>query len=371
MILIGGLLIVVVIVDGARRMLADRRNYVRMNLAAPLDDDGDDGGEEDVALYNPELPNGGARTVARSDAARPSAARPSAARTEHGPREGPRTVEPQLGAFDLDDRGPEPRGQQREPAMGFLAQARSAVALKTKFRREERSEPDEDLSGAGAAEPSAPAAALRVDAPQTGVPASEAAQELSVEQPAGHGAEEPRPEPGRGDARKGDARKGDARKGDARKAEPRGPAPQEVLVINVIARDSNGFNGADLLEVLMACDVRFGEMNIFHRHEGREGQGPVQFSVANLVKPGTFDPEHMREFYTPGVSMFLQLPGPDDPMLAFQCMAETANCLVKNLQGEMRDQDHSVLTPQTLEHYRERVRDFERRRLARSSHRMA
>ena len=31
------------------------------------------------------------------------------------------------------------------------------------------------------------------------------------------------------------------------------PQPEEVLVINVLARDNNGFNGADLLEVLLAC----------------------------------------------------------------------------------------------------------------------
>jgi FtsZ-interacting cell division protein ZipA len=30
-----------------------------------------------------------------------------------------------------------------------------------------------------------------------------------------------------------------------------------------------------------------------------------------------------------------------------------------------------VLTPQTIEHYRERIRDFERKRLTRTAHRSA
>jgi cell division protein ZipA len=147
--------------------------------------------------------------------------------------------------------------------------------------------------------------------------------------------------------------------------------PDEVLIINILSRDKNGFNGADLLEVLLACDVRFGSMDIFHRYEGAQGKGRIQFSVANLVKPGTFDLDNIKEFYTPGVCMFLQLPGPKEPLAAFDCMAEIANCIVKNLQGEMRDEAHSVLTGQTIEHYRERIRDYERKRLMRAAHRSA
>ena len=147
--------------------------------------------------------------------------------------------------------------------------------------------------------------------------------------------------------------------------------PDEVLIINVLSRDKNGFNGADLLEVLLACDVRFGDMDIFHRFEGSQGQGQIQFSVANLVKPGTFDLNAIKEFYTPGVCMFLQLPGPERPLEAFDCMAEIATCIVKNLQGDMRDENHSVLTAQTMEHYRQRIREYERKRLMRAAHRSA
>ena len=59
----------------------------------------------------------------------------------------------------------------------------------------------------------------------------------------------------------------------------------------------------------------------------------------------------------------MNLPGPEDSMQAYEAMLETARCLVKNLGGELRDQTHSVATKQTLEHYRQRIRDFERRQL--------
>ncbi len=35
--------------------------------------------------------------------------------------------------------------------------------------------------------------------------------------------------------------------------------------------------------------------------------------------------------------------------------------LASELDGELKDEQHSVLTPQTMEHLRQRVQEFERR----------
>ena len=56
--------------------------------------------------------------------------------------------------------------------------------------------------------------------------------------------------------------------------------------------------------------------------------------------------------------------GASNAMDAFDAMVETAECIVRNLGGEMRDQNKSVMTKQTVSHDRERVREFERRLLA-------
>ncbi|WP_373090369.1 cell division protein ZipA [Zhongshania sp.] len=140
-------------------------------------------------------------------------------------------------------------------------------------------------------------------------------------------------------------------------------AHQELIVLNVMSPTGKPFKGNDLLQILMACDVRYGKMNIFHRYENADGSGQIQFSVANLVEPGNFDLDEIDEFSTPGVVFFMNLPGPADSIKAYEAMVETARCLVKNLEGELRDQTHSVATKQTLEHYKQRIRDFERRQL--------
>jgi cell division protein ZipA len=144
---------------------------------------------------------------------------------------------------------------------------------------------------------------------------------------------------------------------------PSPAAVSEVIVVNVMAKDERGFKGPDLLHILLACDMRFGDMNIFHRYENANGSGPMQFSVANVVEPGTFDLDNIDDFSSPGVSFFLGLPGPKDPMKAYDYMVETAQVLVKNLDGDLLDESRSVMTSQTLEHCRQRVRDYERRQL--------
>lgn len=60
--------------------------------------------------------------------------------------------------------------------------------------------------------------------------------------------------------------------------------------------------------------------------------------------------------------MFLALPVETGSyMEAFDTMLTTAKAIAKQLQGELKDENRSVLTGQTIEHYRERIRDFSRR----------
>ena len=137
---------------------------------------------------------------------------------------------------------------------------------------------------------------------------------------------------------------------------------EEVVVINLVAKDEP-FKGPDLLHILLACDLRFGEMDIFHRHEKSNGSGSVQFSMANSVEPGIFNLDKIDNFTTPGVCFFMSVPGPEQAIKAFDCMVETAQCLASNLNGEMLDESRSAMTRQTLEHCRQRIKEFERRQL--------
>ena len=141
------------------------------------------------------------------------------------------------------------------------------------------------------------------------------------------------------------------------------PPAEEVLVISVISRDETGFRGPALLQNILESGLRFGEMDIFHRHESMAGHGEVLFSMANAVKPGVFDLDDIDHFSTRAVSFFLGLPGPRHPKQAFDVMVAAARKLAHELDGELKDDQRSVLTAQTIEHYRQRIVEFERRAL--------
>ncbi len=140
------------------------------------------------------------------------------------------------------------------------------------------------------------------------------------------------------------------------------PVPQEVLVIHVKAAKDEYFYGSDLLDLVLDNGLRYGAMDIFHRHAGEDGEGPILFSMANMVKPGVFDLHSFEEFSTVGLSFFLALPTETGSnMDAFEAMLATAKDIASHLGGELNDEQRSVLTGQTIEHYRERIRDFSRR----------
>lgn len=139
--------------------------------------------------------------------------------------------------------------------------------------------------------------------------------------------------------------------------------PSEVLVLNVMAKEGYVFAGDDLMHTLITAGLKFGDMNIFHQRLANQAKGPVIFSVANVLNPGTFDLNTMDSFTTVGISLFLALPSPINNLDAFEKMLATAQQLCATLGGDLRDDTRNLMTAQTIEHYRQRVRDFELRQL--------
>jgi cell division protein ZipA len=136
------------------------------------------------------------------------------------------------------------------------------------------------------------------------------------------------------------------------------PVPSLVLVTHVVPHDDEGFCGEDILYLVNSCDIRHGEKKIFHRFEQANGEGRVQFSMANSFNPGVFDPNSLLHERIHGVSLFMSLPGPEKAMEAFEAMTEMAIVIANNLGGDVHDETHSIMALQTIEHNRQLVRDF-------------
>ena len=324
LIAIGTLVIIGIVIDGVRRMRRARKESMAISSGmgaeelkdSPLDDD-----------FNPELPNGGARTVSRST---------------------------------LEDRG----YLKRDMSAPVSADQEDDVTPESGWSARDDDEDDGILSPP------------RVVKPEIEEPESLDPEETSTPEPE---ADKPKTRPARPEKAKAEPRAEEppvvtteveedtARRtpNKSRKNQPLAganrPEAREVLVINVLARSGEQFQGSKLKSLFEACGLEHGDMDIYHRHESEDTTTPVQFSVANAVEPGTFRPQDMAGLSTPGISFFMSLPGPTNALQAFEFMLETAQCVVRNLGGELKDERRSVMTPQTIEHCRQRIREFERK----------
>lgn len=136
--------------------------------------------------------------------------------------------------------------------------------------------------------------------------------------------------------------------------------PDLIIALTILAKSDDGFNGEKLLHCMLSRGLRFGDMDIFHRHKHTSGEGPVQFSLANALKPGTFNLDDMDSFKTRAVSLFLVLPGPKEPLKAYELMLDTAQHLATELGGQILDDTKSALTQQTIGHFKDKIVEYER-----------
>jgi len=132
---------------------------------------------------------------------------------------------------------------------------------------------------------------------------------------------------------------------------------EKVIVVHVSAKGGSRFKGPAIIEALEAESLEFGEFDIFHR---RSGQQSI-YSIATMVEPGKFDLDNIESLTTPGLSLFLVLPGPDSPVAAFSEMLSTARRLATALGGEVLDESGSTLSRQAASHLREQIIEFAHR----------
>ncbi|MGK7297466.1 MAG: cell division protein ZipA [Candidatus Wenzhouxiangella sp. M2_3B_020] len=132
-----------------------------------------------------------------------------------------------------------------------------------------------------------------------------------------------------------------------------------IVTLYVRAREGRNISGLGLLDAAIKAGLRFGEMKIFHRRH-RGATRPV-FSMANITRPGSFDPSGWNLFETPGVTLFMTLPGPVSALDAWDAMLATGQRLAEILDADLMDDNQCLLTRQRIAQIREEMREFDRR----------
>ncbi len=362
MVIIGAMMIAAVLIDAVRRYWRERRAEIKVNAridrSAPLSDD-------DAFNLLTELPNGGARIIRRDDLFEDGAASRQGELSEHA-------------ESDADDEGQLP---QAPDPIDLAVEARAAETASILDDDSDDATADKIMPSESVAESAEvdtePTKAMEPEGNNFGAP-----ERSKTDASPRRRTVKPPPDDGDLPVTEGDRGAGtldwldsldpdEDDEGELPEAGapehgrlPRG-ADAHVFILYAVARSEDGFSGTDILETLLACDLRFGDMDFFHRHEEASGRGPIEFSVANMMKPGVFDIDNMEPLQTRGLMFFVTLPGPTDMLKAFDYMYETAKVVSKALNGDIQDETRSLVTRQSLEHMRQQIRELERRLLVR------
>ena len=134
-----------------------------------------------------------------------------------------------------------------------------------------------------------------------------------------------------------------------------------IVTLFVAARPGERLRGSDLVVAAEKAGLVFGDMNIFHRLvDGKPEAGPI-FSVANMVKPGSFDMRRVHEIESPGVTFFMTLPGPLAALDAWETLLPTAQRMAELLDASVLDEERNTLGRQRIAHIRDELRSYDRK----------
>ncbi len=135
---------------------------------------------------------------------------------------------------------------------------------------------------------------------------------------------------------------------------PADEGEEKIISLNVMAHEGQMLDGAELYAVFTQRGYQFGEMGLFHsRYKDR-----TIFSIVNMIEPGSFDISTLESSQTPGVTVFLQLPGPIAADVLFEVLVSEASDMARVLGATVRDSDRSTLTKQTVQHLREDIYQY-------------
>jgi cell division protein ZipA len=137
-----------------------------------------------------------------------------------------------------------------------------------------------------------------------------------------------------------------------------------IVTLYVAARSGRVLQGPDIVVAAEKIGLRYGHLDIFHRLLDTRPDAPPVFSMANIVKPGSFDLNGIQQLQTPAVALFLTLPAPVAALDAWEMLLPAAQRLAELLDGVLLDEDRSALGRQRIQHLREELRAYDRQREA-------
>ena len=132
----------------------------------------------------------------------------------------------------------------------------------------------------------------------------------------------------------------------------------DAVMIFLLAKEDRQFAGYDLLQTLLTAGLRYGDGQLFHRHQHLNGQGPVLCSLAAATASGTFDMQNIGAFTARGLCLFMERSNNANiDSERFTIMLDTAKQLSEGLDCHLLNDQRKPLNDEGINRYHRMLED--------------
>ena len=124
-----------------------------------------------------------------------------------------------------------------------------------------------------------------------------------------------------------------------------------IVILYILAKPESTFNGVSLQKAMTQSGLSYGDFKFFHYHpQSGENINEKLFSIANMYKPGSFDPASMDKFSTMGLCAFMVPALVSDPVSGFNDMCTRCNEIAAGLSGVLTTNKRELLNEDNYKH---------------------
>ncbi len=130
---------------------------------------------------------------------------------------------------------------------------------------------------------------------------------------------------------------------------------RKVITLFLHAKDGLQFDWHQIKDASSKAGLEYGDDHLFYRYRRIGSEKKALFLVANMLKPGVFDPD----LRTTGLVFIMTLPGEMNALDLWDTMFPVAKRMEELLDGSLTDENHSAFSRQRIASMREEMRTFE------------
>ncbi|TDR20427.1 cell division protein ZipA C-terminal FtsZ-binding domain-containing protein [Marinicella litoralis] len=130
---------------------------------------------------------------------------------------------------------------------------------------------------------------------------------------------------------------------------------KKIITLFLHAKDGLQFDWHQIKDSAAKAGLEYGDDHLFYRYRRLGSDKKALFLVANMLKPGVFDPD----LRTTGLVFIMTLPGEMNALDLWDTMFPVAKRMEELLDGSLTDENHSAFSRQRIASMREEMRTFE------------